>query len=409
MNGASWICCQLGARENYVAPHALHKAGLLSHLITDVWAKPGSIWTRLPESPGLIRMKQRYNPALAKARVHSSNTTFAAFELAHYWQRGLGWDLIMKRNRLFQKRAIHQLRRLERRGSICSKAGLFLYSYAALEVLRYAKDRGWTTALEQIDPGPVEMNIVRAECTKYYELAPQWVPTPTEYWSLWREECNLADYIIVNSDWSLNCLREVNVPNHKIRLIPLAYQSLGDQNLQPKSYPTRFTIDRPLRILFLGQINLRKGVARLLKAAACLKEFPIEFLMVGPVQIKNAESFAPGARLRWFGPTSRLQAIDYYREADLFVIPTLSDGFALTQLEALANRVPVITSTFCGRVVRDEIDGIVLKDVTPEAISDAILRCFNDPGLLEHFSSAAGVREEFTLSTMGRSLTKLCQ
>ena len=44
-----------------------------------------------------------------------------------------------------------------------------------------------------------------------------------------------------------------------------------------------------MRVLFLGQVNLRKGVARLLQAARTLRDEPVEFWIVGPVQIANAE------------------------------------------------------------------------------------------------------------------------
>ena len=47
-----------------------------------------------------------------------------------------------------------------------------------------------------------------------------------------------------------------------------------------------------MRVLFLGQVNLRKGVARLLQAARILRDEPVEFWIVGPVQITNAETAA---------------------------------------------------------------------------------------------------------------------
>ena len=85
------------------------------------------------------------------------------------------------------------------------------------------------------------------------------------------------------------------VPDGKLTLIPLAYEAseVGDQKSeirQVRSYPARFTQDRPMRVLFLGQVNLRKGVARLLEAAQTLRDEPVEFWMVGPVQIANAET-----------------------------------------------------------------------------------------------------------------------
>ena len=50
-----------------------------------------------------------------------------------------------------------------------------------------------------------------------------------------------------------------------------------------------------MRVLFLGQVNLRKGIARLLEAAQNLRDAPVEFWIVGPVQIPNAEKAADSA------------------------------------------------------------------------------------------------------------------
>ena len=51
-----------------------------------------------------------------------------------------------------------------------------------------------------------------------------------------------------------------------------------------------------MRVLFLGLINLRKGVARLLEAARLLHNEPVEFWMVGPVEIANASTITDVGR-----------------------------------------------------------------------------------------------------------------
>ena len=157
------------------------------------------------------------------------------------------------------------------------------------------------------------------------------------------------------------------IPSEKLTLIPLAYEAseVGDQKAeirQVRSYPARFTQERPMRVLFLGQVNLRKGVARLLQAARTLRDEPVEFWMVGPVQIANAETAADNARVKWFGPVTRKETAEKYRAADVFILPTLSDGFAITQLEAQAYGFPVIVSRCCGGVVRDNVNGVLLDD-----------------------------------------------
>ena len=61
--------------------------------------------------------------------------------------------------------------------------------------------------------------------------------------------------------------------------------------------------------------------------------------------------------VRWIGPVSRAKTAAFYRQADLLVFPTFSDGFGLTQLEAQAWKLPIIATKFCGDVVQDRSVG----------------------------------------------------
>src|SRR5204863_5279279 len=137
--------------------------------------------------------------------------------------------------------------------------------------------------------------------------------------------------IVVNSKWSQEGLVRSGVAPEKLSVIPLAYEppSVGGQKIElgvARLYPDRFTNERPLRVLFLGQVNLRKGIARLLDAAQILRDEPVEFWIVGPVQVTKAATRARDARVKWFGPATRSRATDNFRAADVFLLPTLSDG-----------------------------------------------------------------------------------
>ena len=146
-----------------------------------------------------------------------------------------GWPVILKRDQLFQQKAIVGLSHLASQlGLRASNLTLFSYSYAALDLFRYAKGQGWTTVLGQIDPGPEEERIVAAEHKRYSHLQSSWRPAPASYWASWREEVKLADKIIVNSDWSRSCLIKEGVAKEKLNVVPLVYgkdSEKRDQNL----------------------------------------------------------------------------------------------------------------------------------------------------------------------------------
>src|ERR1043166_9410583 len=133
-SSAAWFCCQVGAREHYAVPRELRLGGLLAELITDVW----------------MRHVGRFHPELAGARIAAANLAALRFELRASLARENGWKLITQRNKWFQRQALAQLKRTSSNGNHT----VFAYSYAAAEIFKFARERGWRTVLGQIDPGP---------------------------------------------------------------------------------------------------------------------------------------------------------------------------------------------------------------------------------------------------------------
>jgi glycosyltransferase involved in cell wall biosynthesis len=401
-----WLCCQLGAREHYAIPRALFRLSVLEQLVTDGWAAPSSVLSKLSGS----RFAERFHQELRDAPVTFFNSSLITFELLARARRLSDWRKVIARNHWFQKRVCSFLN--SQIPTLNSERILLSYSYTGLEPFRYAKSQGWKTVLVQIDPGPEEEKIVEKEVTRVPEFAGDWQPAPAEYWVWWRKECELADRIVVNSDWSRQGLIRSGVPSEKLSVIPLAYES-GDGRGQKSDggalrlYPDRFTKERPLRVLFLGQVNLRKGIVRLLEAARMLRTEPVEFWMVGPVHVANPRIRGSDARVKWFGAATRKQTGEKYRAADVFILPTLSDGFAITQLEAQAHGLPIIASTFCGRVVDSGRNGILLEEPSATCIAAAIRDCIADPNQLQNLAAASRLANEFTIDALGGRLQKL--
>jgi glycosyltransferase involved in cell wall biosynthesis len=399
-----WFCAQLGAREHYAVPRALHQQRRLAGLLTDAWVPPRSLIGLLPTRVA-GRLRERFYPELASARVAAFTASLLLFEVGH--RRLRGWDLMMARNRWFEGQVVAALQSAARAAVAGPRPVLFAYSYAALGPLRWAKAQGWVTVLCQIDPGPVEAEIVAREHRRHPELASRWQAPPPAYWTAWRAECELADAIVVNSDWSREGLLGQGIPAGKIHVVPLIYESPGDVGSLPKTYPERFSAARPLRVLFLGQVNLRKGVARVLEAARRLRGEPIQWWLAGPRDFDPppADLAAPG--LRWIGPVRRGEVSRYYERADIFLFPTLSDGFGLTQLEAQARRLPLIVSRNCGAVVRDGTSGFLLPEASPEAIVTVVLECLRHPARLTAMSARSRVAAEFSAGCVASQLLKL--
>ncbi|MBK0399763.1 glycosyltransferase family 4 protein [Limibaculum sp. M0105] len=308
----------------------------------------------------------------------------------------------MARNAWFQARAISSLEGLDFRRE---QVAIFAYSYAAEQIFEFARARGWRTILGQIDPGIFEEDLVEEEARRYPELAADWRRAPEAYWAGWRRELELADTIVVNSLWSASALRATGVSADRLKVIPLAYDPPANSSGFRRFYPERFDKNRPLRVLFLGLVNLRKGLGPLLDAARALSEAPVEFHVVGPNQL----SWSPGAtncgNIVWHGSVPRKAVDCFYRDADVMLFPTLSDGFGITQLEARAWRLPLLVTPRCGAVIDDGVSGIVMEPGSARAIVSAIEWCIDNPSWLPHASAAVAPGERQSLEDVAVALS----
>ncbi|BDS07653.1 glycosyl transferase [Oceaniferula spumae] len=363
-----WIVCQIGAREHYAIARALIHKGALRMMVTDCWVNPGGIIDLLPVAK---KLRDRHHAQLHEANVKAPNWTLLMFELRQRIKKRRGWSVNMARNILFQRLAVRILSKSKFLGN---SHVIFSYSYAARDLFEHARKRGWKTVLGQIDPGPEEERIVAAEHLRYPQLGSRWKPAPAEYWDLWREEINLADTIVVNSEWSKQCLLKEGIPKEKLKIIPLVYDGAKNISLLESgggSQPITGDGHQIYKVLFLGQINLRKGIGRLLEAMRLLKDDAIHLTLAGPCEIDES-AWHDLPNVKWVGSVPRSQVGQLYEEAEVFILPTLSDGYAITQLEALSRGLPVIASAHCGSAVDHGVNGWILADIEPQTIAEAI-------------------------------------
>lgn len=379
-----WICCHLGAREHYAVPRALRRIGRLRRMITDAWVPPDSAWSKLPGAAAQ-RLAERWHDDLADVQV--DHFTSAVIARESLW-RSLpdGWPRLIKRNQWFGKRAAAAL---EATPAGVGIGTVFAHSYSAREAFRVAKARGFTTVLGQIDSGPEHFRIAQRAATERPAYGEPPVLPPASYFESWREECRLADWIVVNSEWSRELLERAGIAPQKLRVVPLAFTPSADAQAAARVYPDRFTAGRPLRLLFVGHVSVVKGAAALLEAVELLGDVPVELRVVGAVAMRIPQRFTSHPAIQWAGAVSRSEVMRQYRAADVLVFPSLSDGFGMAQIEAQGWQLPVVASRSCGRVVDDGVNGLLLPEPTPDAIAAAVRRLACDPELLQRFSEAA--------------------
>lgn len=145
-----------------------------------------------------------------------------------------------------------------------------------------------------------------------------------------------------------------------------------------------------VRILFVGFIRPEKGIEYLLEAVSLLKaEVRWELEIIGPRDFPDysnkldaiAGSLRICDRVHWSGyvPNGN-QLFERMRAADIFVLPTLSEGTPHVLVEARANGLPCISTTAGGvpSTVTDGYDAILVSPKDPRALALAIERVIFD-------------------------------
>ncbi|MGC8802336.1 MAG: glycosyltransferase family 4 protein [Bacteroidales bacterium] len=396
-----WVVFQVGSREHYAIPRMFHKKQELLVFVTDIWVRPDS-WLAWLLRIFKIPFNTRYHYELKNARV------------IHFSYLFLLIDVLSK---------FGFLRRLINRDKIASlvfascvwflpdrKLVVFSYNYVAYYLFKLLQRKNIPCILGQIDAGPKAGEINRRlfqECFSN-KVKPE-EDLYLSYGKKWQKECEWAQAIVVNSEWSKKMLIAAGIGEKKMKVIPLAYSQPEASRSFERDFPKAFSEQRPLRVLFMGSLKLLKGIYPLIQAIHNLKNLPVEFYLVGSIRIPFylIDNLPPNCHI--VNRVAKEKTNDYYKFCDVMILPTYSDGFAITQLEAQAWKLPIIASEYCARIISHNKNGLVLNKVDAEAIQTAILEIINNPEKLKYFSANAIDMNEFSLEKIYEQYKQLLE
>ena len=379
-----WIVSQEGSRQTYAVPLGFQKLRQLKTFYVDIWCRRfRSLLKRGPT--GARALATRFHPDIPTDRVVSYDAMSIVSRASVQLRRSKldDHDLSMEFLRFGSWFATKVRKDLARVDLDPVKDIFFGFNIDSLETLEHLKGRGVFTVLDQVDPGKVEEDMVIEERQRW----PGWENSTTRIsefvWRRIKSEWELADLILVNSQWSKSALLRQGVLPERIIVVPLAIDLHGWKAGSP------INPNGPLKVLWLGTIILRKGIQYLVEAARLLEHHDIEFLVVGPSYISPYVIKTFPKSMKLFGRVTRDQLNEIYKLGHVFVLPTVSDGFAVTQLEAMLNGLPVIATTNCGDVVTDGVDGLLVPARDGQALASAILKLDQDRVLLRQMSCKA--------------------
>jgi glycosyltransferase involved in cell wall biosynthesis len=259
------------------------------------------------------------------------------------------------------------------------------YTAANLEQLIMAKSKGAKALHVQVDPGLSWYETRRQEQLAHPE-AEELAPMPcAEFIERISREWQQADKVIVHSEHSRAALPAQGVDASRCVVIPPAFKS------STTPVARRPDPSRPFRVLFVGNHCLAKGYHVFVDAARKAGK-GFEFISVGSQTLKSSYLEEASRHVTILGPMSQAGVREQMERADVLVFPTLSDGFGLVQLEAMAAGLPVIATACCGEVVQGGINGRIVPPRDATAIVAALRELREDPSKYEQFSHAASER-----------------
>lgn len=237
------------------------------------------------------------------------------------------------------------------------------------------------------------------------------------FWQVRERAFQSIDRVIVLSQEMKDEMRELGFEESKLALIPNSVETC------PERVETESS-NQAFKLLFTGRLSKEKSLETLLIAANQLAEVGVEceVTLLGGSSFGGrdsehelrqlAESLNPRAKICFAGTFSNIEP--FYQAADVFVLPSISEGMSNALLEAMAHGLPCVVSDIAANqfVVTNEKDGLIFKVGDSSDLARQLLRLVNDERgrkLRRALSAAAQatVRERFDVAQIGSKIDRL--
>lgn len=177
-----------------------------------------------------------------------------------------------------------------------------------------------------------------------------------------KEELTLAQYFLVGSKFVKMSLEFSNVPSEKIFIIPYGVNTLL---FKKKSQIQDYNITKPLTAIYVGNVCYRKGIHHILSVISNFPPSKINLYIIGSFSPKEEyfQKYNKNNNIHFVGFVTHDILYNYYNLADIFILPSLAEGFAQVSLEAMSCGLPIIctTNSGCNDVIENYKNGFVIE------------------------------------------------
>jgi glycosyltransferase involved in cell wall biosynthesis len=199
-----------------------------------------------------------------------------------------------------------------------------------------------------------------------------------DLWKLVLRDCDDADLLLVNSDFVKETFIDRGYPAGKIRV---AYLGVRETFFNLKQ---NYEIAGPVRILFTGNFDIRKGARILLEAIRLCRRDGLDLRLELIGNLGNGEPCLQPFDSEFFTHTPFVPPAELagaFSRSDLFVLPTFAEGSSRSAMEAAAAGLPVITTKNCGLPLEQGKSALYIPAGEVESLAAAISQASSDRAL----------------------------
>lgn len=259
------------------------------------------------------------------------------------------------------------------------------------------------SGLRVVDHGTPHTNFREKVLGKEYSrLGLKYHPIKPSQFKRQQEENENADLIFVPSTLVSRTFEESGIKKDKLAVVPYGVDSKRFRPVKKK--------DAVFRIVFVGNLSVQKGIHYLLEAVSRLKIRNMELLLMGGI-FDDAKPFLKKYKgcYKYIGKVPNNELYKYYGNSSVFVLPSVSDGFGMVVLEAMACGVPVIVSENVGAkdVVEDGKTGFVVPAGNADILKEKISYLHRNPKKAKQMGKSARRKaKKLTWDEYGKNIIK---
>ena len=233
-------------------------------------------------------------------------------------------------------------------------------------------------------------------------------------WRISQEEreYDMADLIVCLSEFAYQTFIEAGIPQSKLCKVPLGVR---EESFKPVAGAISDRIERirsgrPIRVIYVGTISFHKGLFDLAAAVHQLPSDKFIFRLVGGVA-PDARSAVDdlSAKIELYPRQPEHRLPEHYAWADVFLFPTIEDGFAAVLMQAQGSGLPLIASANSGApdIVEEGRNGWLISAGDTEAFIQRLRWCDgNRPELAQMISEVGQARPLRVWDDVARDFAK---